>query len=171
MLAIWRRAWGLEVQRADCMVEAVEGVAVDKLIEQRMRAWYVGLLDKAPARLLPVEDISPSLTVVGLGTMASAWLPAGVRRLLEIRLSGWTNPAVPADIADGSCARRMHLALNPYSAPGPAHPLAALDGPRLYLSPFGHGWSVAAALAVVDPGENTYKLDESLLSTIPQNDL
>lgn len=89
-----------------------------------------------------------------------------MRRLLELRLSGWSAPAVPCAAAAGT--PRLRLALNPYCAPGTAHPLCAADGPRLHIRPYQRGWTVAAALAVVDPGADTYTLDESLLSTIPE---
>lgn len=167
MLKLWRTAAGLEPLRSDCRVERVEGLDADAIIEPRMRAWYLHLLDTAPAGLLPVADVADEIVLTpGLGrAAATATLPARVRRLLSVRLTGWRNQALPSAVGDAS--RRCAMSLNPYLQPGPCHPMCVAGGRRLELRPFEDGDIVLEATAVVDPGSESYVLDESLLATIP----
>lgn len=176
MLKLWRTAAGLEPLRADCAVERVEGVDADAMIEPRMRAWYLNLLDTAPPALVPVEDVGRSMMIKKDedGATAVAQLPERARRLLEMRMTGWSRSARPCPAAEG--ARRRALALNPYCAPGAARPLCAVEGRRVYLAPVGKGDIADYATAVVDHGADVYILDELLLATIPdvfnpQNDV
>lgn len=167
MLKLWRMAAGLEPLRADCTMERVDGIDLSALIEPRMRAWYLQLLDTAPLHLLPVEDVARDIAVefCGMHEGAAGILPSSVRRLLEIHVTGWNAHAVPC--SPDTQPRRHRLALNPYSAPGIQHPLCSLSGRRLHMQPFEAGDIVDHALAVSDPGPESYILDDSLLSTIP----
>lgn len=57
--------------------------------------------------------------------------------------------------------------LNPYSAPDNCEPVAVTepDG-TLTVIPAMRGAEVARAIAVIDPGDGTYILDESLLDAL-----
>ncbi|MEZ3525578.1 MAG: hypothetical protein K1V77_08475 [Muribaculaceae bacterium] len=161
MLKLWRTRAGLEPRRTDCTVERVEGIDADTIIEPRMRAWYLHLLDTAPAELLPVDDAAASISLAGgCGT-----LPPHVRRLLALRLSSWSTTAIPASAEHA--ARIAALARNPYSAPGTSQPACTVAARRISVAPWHTGDIVVMATAVSDPGPDTYILDESLLSQIP----
>lgn len=165
MLRLWRVAAGLEPLRADCTVEIVEGIDTDAMILNRMRAWYLKLLDTAPAQLLPVADIAPDLHLAHApGGAATATMPARARRIIDIRLSSWMQPAEPHT----DTAAVLRLAANPYCAPGPHSPACTATGRHLLLTPAcAHTDTVVRAMAVTDPGPETYILDETLLDTIP----
>lgn len=92
-------------------------------------------------------------------------LPERARRLLELRLTGWLNPARPCLPPEERL--RGLLARNPYCAPGAVHPVCCVAGRRLHVAPFEAGDIVDVAIAVVDEGPDSYTLDESLLSEIP----
>ncbi|MDE6486040.1 MAG: hypothetical protein K2L76_00875 [Muribaculaceae bacterium] len=169
MLRLWRTRAGLEPSRTDCRIETVEGIDADAYLEPAMRAWYLRLLDTADTALLPVDDVHDEieLAVCPGHEAVEGQLPPRARRLLEVRMTGWLNAAVPCTPA--SATRRHALALNPYSAPGPAHPLCSMDGRRIHMRPFTEDGDVLVlARAVVDPGPDRYILDDSLLSTIDE---
>ncbi|MDE6270053.1 MAG: hypothetical protein K2M12_04255 [Muribaculaceae bacterium] len=167
MKKLWRRAAGLEPQRTDCMVDRTDGVDVDAMIEPRMRAWYLNLLDRAPVELLRVEDVAEEVIIRGnvgrpggLGT-----LPGRVRRLLSIRQTGWLTATVPRSAEEA--AETLRRSLNPYLQPGPAVPLCVMLGRDFELQPYEDGDVVVSARAITDPGPENYVLDESLLASIP----
>lgn len=162
MLAAWRRALGLETTRTDCTVTAFEGIDVDSLIRQKMRRWYVGLLDRAPLHLVPVEcyvDVQMSAGRDGWGTVS---LPAGARRPLEVMLTEWHNPA--RVLAPEEAAPAVARMASPYGLPGTARPLAVLGSGCIRVYP-AKG-KVERLIAVADPGPDAYVLDESLMASI-----
>lgn len=164
MLRLWRTRAGLEPLRTDCRVEAVDGTDADSVLEPMMRAWYLNLLDTADPRLLRTEDVSHEIVLTRCDEheAVEGMLPERVRRLLEVRMTSWLNPAVPCTPAEAG--RRHALALNPYTAPGPTHPLCSVDGRRLHLQPYVEAGDVlVVARAVTDPGPELYVLDERLL--------
>ena len=165
MLRLWRIAAGLEPLRADCTVEIIEGIDTDAMIRHHMRAWYLKLLDTAPVQLLPVADIAPDLHLAHApGGAATATLPSRARRLIDIRLSSWMQPAIP----HADPAATLRLAVNPYCAPGPHSPACTATGRHLLLTPARADTdTVVRAMAVTDPGPDAYILDETLLHTIP----
>ncbi len=167
MLRLWRAAAGLEPMRADCTVERVEGIDANAMIEPRMRTWYLRLLDTADPALLPTADVRDEIVLSPCRehAAATAVLPERARRLLELRLTGWLNPARPCLPPEERL--RGLLARNPYCAPGAVHPVCCVAGRRLHVAPFEAGDIVDVAIAVVDEGPDSYTLDESLLSEIP----
>lgn len=145
MLKLWRTRAGLEPWRTDCTVERMEGIDADAIIEPRMRAWYLHLLDTALAELLPVDDAAASISLAGgCGT-----LPPHVRRLLALRLSSWSTSALPASAEHA--ARIAALACNPYSAPGTSQPACTVAARRISVAPWHTGDTVEMATAVSDP--------------------
>ena len=116
MLRLWRAAAGLEPMRADCTVERVEGIDANAMIEPRMRTWYLRLLDTADPALLPTADVRDEIVLSPCRehAAATAVLPERARRLLELRLTGWLNPARPCLPPEERL--RGLLARNPYCA-------------------------------------------------------
>lgn len=152
MLKIWRRNIGLEPLRADCTIEAYEGIEINDIIGRRMRKWYLELLDTAPAHLLPLEDVGAQSSVAGRVVS----LPANARRPLSVKLKGWPRAALIAVEA-----RPARISPNYGDISGRRWPTARRAGGVLEVSP--EGTAVESLVAVVDPGPDTYILDESLL--------
>ena len=167
MLALWRRALGFETLRTDCSVEAVEGIDIDAAISLRMRQWYLDLLDSADPDLLPVSDIAPQASLSQPQNDGSAiiCLPENARRVLSLRLNRWmryASPRTPDSVSD-----ILALMASPYGRPGIYSPLAVLLPHALMVAP-AQSDSIASLLAVIDPGPESYILDESLLALIPK---
>lgn len=165
MLALWRRNALVEPSADSCSVELFDGLKVDELLEERMRAWYLAMLDRG----------DPAVVTDATGLFAVSETPDGiwrritadttVRRALSIRLAGWEQTA---QIVRGDCAAELVAAsANPYFRPTAATPAAviAADG-ALYASPV-IAPAVVSATATVDTGRELYRLDESALATIP----
>lgn len=162
MLAIWRRALGYDIQRTDCTVEIYEGINVDAQISDRMRQWYLHLLDTAPESMVPVDDFAPRAEVQPLGDGgAFIPMPRGARRPLSVKLSEWVNPAPVLSRHDE--ALRLQRMASPFARPGRHHPLAVVEGNGIRVYPAGESSRIERLLAVADPGPSSYILDESLL--------
>lgn len=168
LLEYRRVAAGLKFLRSDCSIERVDGIDIDSADTLDLRRRYLQLLDTAPAHLLPTADIADEISLrSGVNFRGEARLPENCRRLLNIRLSSWTRPALPLErnLYDSWPPSRKEL--NPWSAPTSSRPVAVLehDG-SLTLIPAPRNCTVASAIAVVDPGEDTFTLDESLLDAL-----
>lgn len=162
MLSIWRREHGFEPLRTDCTVEATDGIDIDAWLEPKMRRWYLRLLDTAPVHLLPVRELSRSVTLSSTSApLAVVTPPEGVRRVISVRLQGWQRPVQP--VAEGEAAAALARTASPYGRPGPCEPLAVVrpDG-TLLVGPVDIP-VIDSFRAVVDPGPETYTLDESLI--------
>lgn len=163
MLERWRLARGLVPLRGDCAITRHDGVDADSLLIADMRRWYLDLLDTAPVGLLAPEDISDDVSVnVGDDGVASLSLPENCRRVIEIRLTQWMQPAI---IVSDHDARLAQLQSSPYSHGGCYRPVAVADGRRLRLYSVDpeKEVSVASCIAVVEPADGTFKLDERAL--------
>lgn len=178
MLALWRQAQGLQPTAAAVTVEQWDSIDIETQLAIRMRQWYLRLLDSADERLLSPTDISAQLTLTRLseGTYA-ATLPFGCRRLLRLQIedAGGRSLVIPQpieyDIRHDTRYRRRRA--NRYAAEAYIPPRARVCGPRLVVM-CDHGAAGAEALptilaadAIIDPGEDTYVLDEAALATIP----
>lgn len=163
MLALWRRALGLEIARTDCTVEVFEGIDLNADILSRMRRWYLSLLDTAPPELLPVADFAQTATITPRSDGGcDIALPAKARRILAVKLSGWKNQAVPLSLTD-ALPRLVRMA-SPFAGPGPCQPLAILEAGSLRVYPAAD--KIELLLAVSDPGPEAYILDETLLKNL-----
>lgn len=167
MLALWRRRLGYDAVRTDCTVEAVDGHDVDTLIATAMRAWYLRQLDEAPASLVNTARAIPaSVSSLGAGVM-QAVLPAACRRVIAVTAARWNLPARLVDARSPEATALMSRIRSPYAMPGDSSPLAVIAPDRLYLLPLDEGDAFVID-AVIDPGDQSYIIDESLLSTIPE---
>ncbi len=165
MLAEWRRVLGLAPALTGCTVEIVGGINLEPDISRAMRIWYLAQLDTAPLHLVPHRDIASQATLIRGQQLARVSLPASVRRVVSVRLSGWHAAAAP--VAADTAAPRIARLASPFGRPGNAQPLAAFLPEGLAVAPAAPDAVVESLIAVVDPGPETYVLDESLLATIP----
>lgn len=165
MLSRWMLHCGFEPLRADAAVVRTDGIDLERLMAQQMRQWYLDLLDTAPVEMLETDDIAAQLDVTtdgdGVGRVA---LPADCRRLISIRVKGWSRDATIVD-AGSALARRQ---CNRLTRGGSACPVAVVEGRRVALySLAGDTAVVESAMAVMRPADDVYRLDERALSLIP----
>lgn len=176
MLRRRRLLGGLEPLRHDCTIEQSDGIDVDALLEAQLRAWYLNLLDTAPAELLAPDNISATVTAVAAdGGGVKLTMPAMCRRVFDVQLKGWQRAVkvLPAS----ECERVAALQQNPYTAATAMRPVAVLmpgaTGGKAaavlaFPTPGGASPQVALATAVLDQGESIYSFDESALATMPR---
>lgn len=168
LLEYRRVAAGLKFLRSDCSIELTDGIDIDGADAASLRHRYLQLLDTAPAHLLPTANVAPQITLtLGAGFRGEAKLPPSCRRLLNIRLSTWMRPALPERREEYDLSPRRRKELNPLTCPGPSEPVAVTEADgRVTVIPAVKNCTVASAIAVVDPGEDTFTLDESLLPAL-----
>lgn len=166
MLGRWMLHCGYEPLRADATVVRADGIDLERLMAQRMRRWYLDLLDTAPVELLETDDIAAQLQAArGADGCARLTLPDECRRLISIRMSGWARNATVV-AADSPVARRQ---CNPMTRGGAAAPVAVVEGREVWLySPAGSNLNIESAVVVMRPPADTYRLDERALSLIPE---
>lgn len=178
ILELRRLAAGLGNARSDCSIEYTDGLDVDALLLQRLRYRYLELLDTADRRLLAPDNIASSVLAAATtdgGVRLN--LPATCRRVFEVRLPGWNRAAqvVPAGPVATALLRRQ---ANPYARAKPAHPVALCAGegiagtaPDILCYPAPEGIPApVTVVAVTDPGEDTYILDEAALPILLESD-
>jgi len=171
MLAIWRRRLHLGSSRADASVAEFEGIDTDALLLDRIRSWYLQLLDTAPPALLRVSETGRQCTLTMVGTTHALILPPSeCRRVLSLKLQGWQRHVQPvtSDSAEGE--KMLSRLASPYSRPGNGNPTAVLmtDG-SITAAPVDIP-IVESLRAVTDPGPDKYILCPALLQTIPLSD-
>jgi len=159
MLALWRRATGIDPAIADCDITRVDGFDLDATLTVFMRSWYLHLLDTAPLSQLAPTDIA---RLFPAGEECAGWLrvqpPPQMRRLVSMRLSGWERPASPEPLPQG-------VVDNPFCLPTP-------QAPRVFLAPDGFilagpaAGTMASAICVTDMGEDVYSFDDSIIGSL-----
>lgn len=166
MLQTWRLCAGLESLASDCSVERFDGVDIDSRLTALMRQWYLSLLDEGNPQMIGLPSDAVSLVSVRPdGYSATVTCHESVRRLCSIRLSDWKREAmiVDRDIVD----KLLPLQSNPFARAGVCDPVAwrETDG-SIHVIPAKTSSLVVDAKAIVDPGEETYRLDSRALSTV-----
>lgn len=159
MLALWRRALGLETTVMGVDVETFEGIDCSTAIIDRMRRWYLGLLDTADPRLLPLESLSLTPSRNGRAVMAGVVLPADVRRVVWVNCPGWCRGVAP--VSPVLAERRLGRLASPYACPADGEPLAVSLPGRVEVAPWTQG--AIELLVVREPAADRYVLDDSLL--------
>lgn len=169
MLEIWRRRAGFETTEESCNVEVYDGMDVNEFLEQRMRRWYLGLLDRGDSRLTPVEDVRSSChTEANAGGCTKLSVPLMTRKLISCRLPGWKRAAAPEEGTTAVLKRES----NPYCRADSLHP-RVLKFENYYLcfpaaSPdFGIPDEV---LVTTDTGPELYRVDDSVTGDISRED-
>ena len=165
MLAQWKLRRGFEPLRNDCVITRNDGVDLDQLLRLEMRDWYLNLLNTAPLNMLSTTNIANDIAIVkGGDNVGTITLPENCRRIVELQLEGWSRQA---KILDDPFCQEALLQDNPYSRGGCEQPIAIKHGnrPHVYSLPSSTP-KIVKAIAVMEPADGSYEMDESALSTI-----
>lgn len=160
MLERRRISGGLEPLRSDCSIEYTDGIDIDRLLEQQLRARYVWMLDHADPSMLAVESVGGIKESAAPHGGSKLRLPPSCRRALDVELDGWEVPAhiLPSDMF----GTILSLQANTFRAAKARHPVAVTSpGGDIYAWP---GGQLRQLNGISDPGDDSYILDESGLS-------
>lgn len=168
MLQEWMlRRYNEPVLRVDGSVDIVYGVDVGAVEKSRMRRWYLDLLDHGALPLLSPVDIAGEVAVKSAADgVLEIDLPAGVRRVVDVRLSCWRRPARIVPLEDVATVRRQ---CNPFSRGGSAMPVAVVGQRRLSLFSVPERETNVKLLSLTvvrDDGPDVYRFDDSALATV-----
>ncbi len=168
MLAQWKLCRGFEPLREDCEITRSDGINLDALLRLEMRNWYLNLLKTAPIDMLAVQNIANDVAIVVNDDLSgTVLLPETCRRLVEFQLKGWQRPATIID--DPNC-RNALLQDNIYSRGGCEQPIVIKRGNRLHIYSLPNKSPIIVrAMAVMEPTDGSYVMDESALSTMPNS--
>ncbi len=167
IITLWRRVLGFDPTRTDCTVEAVDGIGIDEWIRPRIRQWYLNLLDTAPARLLPVNEFGRAAGITVMGhSIALITTPDSARRVISLKLQGWSRAIVP--VAESLASDQLARLASPYGKPGNGNPLAVIRADGSILAAPVDIPVVESLRAVADTSPGTYTFDESLIASIPK---
>ncbi len=166
MLEAWRRRLGFDDARLDCTVERFDGRDVNAVITDAMRQWYLGLLDTAPAHLLPRRKAACTVDAVdATRRLGRAALPEDARRVIEASSGHWILNARPTDFAEA--LPRLYAIASPYINASAADPLLIVGDSAIYAAPAEQGDTITLSI-IAPPADGSYELDESLMATIPE---
>lgn len=166
MLDLWRLRHALEPLRSDCVVTRADGIDLDSFLLQDIHDWYLRLLDTAPVEYLAPSDISRNVALScddkGVGSII---LPENCRRVIELRLDCWKQPAlISTDLASPIAMMQQ----NPYSRGNTSAPVA-LHSHRLlnlYSVPPDVDASITRLLCIMQPDDGFFEMDQRALSLI-----
>lgn len=161
---------GLEPEYADCAVEYTDGLSINELLDSKLRAWYLDLLDHGEFSLLaPAEMASAARCSEGPAGGSSVTLPAMCRRVAAVRLEGWTRAVdvLPVE-AVAAVVRRQS---NPFLAATPDSPVAVVapgssDGAISCIFAWPPSDTAETLTVVLDTGPDSYTFDESALGLL-----
>ena len=168
MLGKWRRGALLEPALTECSVERFDGLEVDGVLSQAMRTWYLGLLREGDPSQLKVTEISKRLAFKKEGS--GIWAvehPSDVVRILDMVIDGETTPLRVLDASRDSDRAAIAALANRYNRAGAFTAVIGRDGRWLLTGDSQTEPDVAVCRAIVDPGDETYILDEQMLEQIP----
>lgn len=170
MLALWRRARGVDHKRSDITIVRATPVDNDQFYIAEMDDWYARLLDEAEERhvvarrpALSSADVSP--TSVGVAIVR---LPEGVRRVLHVKVDSWPREAT---VIHDDTGRLAALQFDPFTRTSAQAPLAIhLPGRGLLLAPAPSLCTIANIerfdCTILTP--DLYEFQSSALTTIPK---
>lgn len=180
MLDLWRMAAGLEPPLAEASVERFDSLEVDRSLAIIMRQWYLQLLDTAELCYLAPENIAARIEWQKSPSSQRllARLPADVRRVVSVSKDKASPNAKLFDEYDLFSNYSSPSGLTRrYSSPlGNSLPRA--DAPQPSDGEISHAFSAGGiivlpgpeipeiVMAVCDPGDEMYILDESAVSLI-----
>ena len=166
MLAQWKLRRGFAPLRADCEISRSDGVDLDAILRLEMRDWYLNLLCTAPIEMLATTNIANdiALSLIDNGD-AIVILPENCRRIVEFQLEGWE---IPARIITDPNSLEALLQQNPYSRGNSSRPIVVQQGSRLhvYSLPQSKPYKIVRAIAVMEPHDGSYEMDEAALQFI-----
>lgn len=166
MLAQWKLRRGFAPLRVDCMITRSDGVDLDELLRLEMRDWYLNLLSTAQVEMLATTNIADDIAIVPMSDgEATVMLPQNCRRIVEFQLEGWERPAI---ILTDASSREAFMQQNPFARGNSVQPIALKHGNRLFLYtvPQNQQPKITRAIAVMEPTDGSYEMDETALSTI-----
>lgn len=118
MLDLWRRQQGMLPLRDDLDAVRTDGLDFTPRLKAEMDAWYLRLLETAPAGLLAPEDCHELEGEQVAGAMVVE-LPRDTVRILGVKLSGWKCSASVTDDPCSPLARSQRCALTRACAEAP----------------------------------------------------
>ena len=165
MLSLWRLRRQLEPLRSDCVVSRIDGIDTTELLQQEIDDWYESLLDTAPIEMLVVTDITQQVALnINNDGMATVILPEQCRRVVEVMVKEWEQPATLTS-PDSALAIRQ---TNTFSRAGKSHPVAIKDQRTLRIYGIDSQSQLSRLLCVMQPDDGFYEFTKRALSTIPQ---
>lgn len=146
LLNEWLIRRGYLPLRADGSADLSTGSDMRAWARRRVADWVAEQYATAPAEMLPWRDCSADATLSADGCgAATVRLPAGVTRVVAVRLAGWRRSAEPV----GADHPQAMASGNPFMCGNSCHPLAIRqrDG-TLRVMPAGEGSKVEALICV-----------------------
>lgn len=164
MARIWRARAAIESADSDSSFERFDAVDIADAINFAMRQWYLNLLDTAPLSCLVATDITEKLKQKSAGAVwITAELPSDCRRLTSLTLASSPLPVrIVDDINDDVKLKR--ILANTYTRGAAFEPRAFVV--QRMLTVIAPSPAISSAVGIVDPGDETYTLDESALTLI-----
>ena len=160
MIDLWLLRKGFEPLGAAGSVARTDGIDLRRAAEEEVKVWYARLLDEAPTEwLVPVDLASRIAAEATADGRVALTLPADCRRLLSLRLAGWTQGALLV-APDSAEALRQG---NPLWRSGGTRPVAVVDGRRVVFAAPAEGVTVEEALGVTEPTGLVYSFDDAAL--------
>ncbi len=160
MLQLWKRTCAVEPLRLDCTALRTDGPDVDALLIDRMRRWYLDLLDHGPESAVAVSNASQVATVQTLSDgRALIKGPDGCRRILSVMFSDWDFPVKVRELPERQGPR------NPYLRRPEAY---RIDGARIAVC--GARGTLSELRCVVDISNKVYIFDDSAIDSIKSYD-
>lgn len=166
MLNQWRLRSGLRPLRHDIEILRHDAVDTDALLQLKIDDWYHGLLRDADITLLPVENLAAAaVTECSAEGVVTVTLPDRAVRAVAVKLEEWENHA---RVTAPRTGRMAELQNSVYVRGGSVNPVAVCLGRTLTLYSSDEIDPVLESLlCVAAPADGTYRLDRSLLDTIP----
>lgn len=164
MLDLWKQVMRLETPRRDCTVEWDDGIDLDALLLTHIKQWYAHLLNTAPVRLLPIENLASQVPINTRDGMVFATVPVQCVRPVEWKLLEWQRSVTT--FLD-PCSHEAMLQLNEWTRGGSCNPAIIDYGfQMLMLSTKNTMPMLELARCVVRPADGSYQFHSDLLSTI-----
>ena len=169
MISIWRERLGIEPALSDASIERFDGIDADTMLRRHIRDWQLALLDRGDPSMLCPEDITLDVGISRPATgVLRLLLPDSVRRVASIELAD-THIGVRFIAKDhGDLPFLRRLLANPYARRALTSAIAVVDSRRQITvhAPID-STAVATVTAYVDNGPSVIEVDESALTTIP----
>lgn len=163
MLDLWRLHYACQPPLSDTVFLRNDRIDTSGLFTSEMNLWYRRLLLEASPSLLSPRSLDFPLPVADEGGATRLDLPAGVVRVLEVRLASWLRPAtVVTDPASPLLLRQLH----PFTRATPSSPLAFFSDGQLLLYPGAAPADSLAVLSCIIFEEDVYEFDDSALATL-----
>lgn len=166
MLAQWKLRRGFAPLRTDCEISRSDGIDLDAVLRLEMRDWYLNLLLSAPIEMLATTNIANEIALLpALNGEAIVVLPENCRRIVEFQLQGWE---MPAKIITDPNSHEALSQQNPYSRGSSVLPVVVKRDNRLFVYSLPHNQpqKITRAIAVMEPHDGSYEMDEAALNTI-----